>query len=124
MVVLGKDTSSNKEIVNRVNEAFADNNMEGFLSFCTNEVVWTMVGDRTVKGKDAIRQWMKSMDSPAPQFSVAAVIGDGDFVAAYGDMTMKDKEGKTSPYSYCDIYRFEDGKIAELRSYVMKTDAK
>lgn len=59
-----------------------------------------------------------------PKFTVANVIADGDFVTAYGDMTIKDKTGTTAPYSYCDIYRFRDGKIVELNSFVVKTEAK
>jgi hypothetical protein len=34
---------------------------------------------------------------------------------------MKNKEGLTESFSYCDVYRFEGGKIAELTSYVVKT---
>ena len=55
---------------------------------------------------------------------VEPVIAEGDFVVARGDMTMKDKDGKTVPYSYCDVYRFQGDKIAELNSFVVKTEAK
>ncbi|MCM2359336.1 MAG: nuclear transport factor 2 family protein [Geobacteraceae bacterium] len=49
-------SAKSKEIVEKVNTAFAENNLEGFLSFCADDVKWTMVGDKTVTGKDAIRQ--------------------------------------------------------------------
>jgi uncharacterized protein len=114
-------SSKNKEVIDRVNDAFKKNDIEGFLSYCTDEVSWTMVGEKSVKGKDAIRQWMGSMPAEPPQFTVAQVIAEGDFVTAFGDMTMKDKDGSLTPYSYCDIYRFRGDKIAELRSYVVKT---
>ncbi len=117
-------SEKNKEIIGKVNAAFAAGSTEGFLSFCAEDVQWTMVGDKTVKGKDAIRKWMASMDSESPKFTVANVIAEGDFVTAYGDMTMKDKDGKTVPYSYCDIYRFRADKIVELSSFVVKTEAK
>jgi uncharacterized protein (TIGR02246 family) len=110
-----------KEIVEKVNAAFAENNLEGFLWFCADDVLWTMVGDRTVNGKDAIREWMAAMDFEPPEFTVDAVIAEGDFVAAHGDMIMKEKDGTTVPYSYCDIYRFRGDKIVELRSFVIKT---
>jgi uncharacterized protein len=113
----------NKAIVEKVNAAFAEGSVEGFLLVCVDDVTWTMVGDTTVKGKDAIRQWMASMDMEPPQFTVANVIAEGDFVTAHGDMTMKDKDGKVVPYAYCDIYRFRGDKIVELRAFVMKTEA-
>lgn len=114
--------ASSKEIVEKVNSAFAKNDLEGFLSFCADDVEWTMVGDQTINGKDAIRHWMASMDFDPPEFTVDAVIAEGDFVAAHGNMTMKREDGKTMPYSYCDIYRFRDDKIVELRSFVIKTE--
>ena len=55
-----------KEIVEQVNATFAENNMEKFLSFCADDIQWTMVGHKSVKGKDAIRQWMKSMGDMEP----------------------------------------------------------
>jgi uncharacterized protein len=113
----------NKAIVEKINAAFAEGNVEGFLAFCADDVAWTMVGDTTVKGKDAIRQWLASMDMEPPQFTVAHVIAEGDFVTAYGDMTMQDKDGKIVPYAYCDIYRFRGDKIVELRAFVIKTAA-
>lgn len=64
------------------------------------------------------------MDIEPPNFTVNKIIGEGDFVTAYGDMTMKDKDGKVVPYAYCDIYRFREGKIIELTSFVIKTEAK
>lgn len=117
-------SEKNKEILEKVNASFAEGSTEGFLSFCADDVQWTMIGDKTVKGKEAIRQWMASMKMEPPKFTVANVIAEGDFVAAHGDMTMTDKDGKTVPYSYCDIYRFRDGKIVELSSFIVKTEAK
>lgn len=114
--------SANKQAVERINESFARNDVDGFLASCAGEVTWTMVGERPLHGKDAIRDFMKSAPSEAPQFTVEQMIADGDFVACYGNMTMQDK-GERVPYSFCDVYRFRDGKVIELRSYVVKTAA-
>ena len=59
-----------------------------------------------------------------PKFTVDNIIAEGDFVTAYGNMTMKEKDGNNEPYAYCDIYRFRDGKIVELNSFVIETEAK
>jgi uncharacterized protein len=115
-------SEKNKEIVAKADAAFAKGNIEGFLSLCAEDVEWTMVGQKFVKGKDAIRQWLASMNSEPPKFTVGKVIAEKDFATAYGDLTMNEKDGKIVPYSYCDIYRFRDGKIVELRSFVIKTE--
>jgi uncharacterized protein (TIGR02246 family) len=116
--------ANTKDIVAKVNAAFAQNDMEAFLAFSADDVEWTMVGDVTKKGKESIRQWMGSMPADAPKFDVKQVIAEGDFVVCYGDMTMQDEQKVETPYSYCDLYRFRDGKIAELRSWVIKTAGK
>ena len=114
----------NREVIQKVNDAFAKGDTEGFLSFCTDDVQWTMVGDETVKGKDAIRKWMNSMPAEPPAFTVDNVIAEGDFVVARGDMTMKDKDGTPGSYAFCDVYRFRGDKIAELNAFVVKTAPK
>jgi ketosteroid isomerase-like protein len=109
--------------VAKADAAFAKGNIEAFLALCSEDVEWTMVGQKYTKGKDAIREWLASMNSEPPKFTVGKVIAEGDFATAYGDMTMKDRDGKIVPYSYCDIYHFRNDKIVELRSFVIKTEA-
>lgn len=113
-----------KVIIEEVNTSFAKNNLEGFLAHCAEDVKWTMVGEMTTTGKDAIRQWMGKTDMEPPKITTDKIIVEGEFATAYGDMTMKDKEGKTVPYSFCDIYHFEGDKIVEIKAFVVKTEAK
>jgi len=112
-----------KAIVEKINAGFAENNLERVLSFCTEDFVWTMVGDSTVKGKDAIRKWMASMDPEPPQFTVQQVVAEGDSVITRGDMIMKmKKEGVAHTYAFCDIWRFVGDRVAELNAFVIRTD--
>jgi len=111
---------TNKQIVEKINKAFADNNPEEFLANCADSAVWNMVGEKTSSGKSAIREWLAEMkDMDPPKFTVDQLIAEGDSVACCGDMTMKDQDGKLGRYSYCDVYRFSGGKITELRSFVV-----
>ena len=48
-------TTNHKRIVEQANDAFARNDMEAFLKLCTDDVVWTMVGDTTVTG--GVTRW-------------------------------------------------------------------
>jgi uncharacterized protein len=117
---------TNKATVERINKSLVKGDFEAFLAACAETMQWTIVGEPPIKGKAAIRQFISSMskeNSETPQFTVDAVFGEGDFVAAHGPMKMKDKEGKLGSYRYCDIYRFSNGKIVEQTSYVVKTEA-
>jgi uncharacterized protein len=115
-------SEKNKEILLEGNAAIAEGNHEGFLLFCDDDIEWTFVGDKTLKGKEAVRQWMATTYLEPPKFMVANLIAEGDFVTALGDITMKDEDGKAAHYAYCDIWRFRSGKIVELRAFVIKTD--
>lgn len=117
-------SENNKAILEAANAAIAEGNNEGFLSFCADDTHWTFVGDKTLKGKEAVRQWMATTYIEPPNFMVANLIAEGDFVTALGDITMKDEDGKAAHYSYCDIWRFRGGKIVELRAFVIKTEVK
>lgn len=114
-------SSKNKEIVEKVNAAFTDNKPEDFLSFCDENLDWTMVGDKTFNGKKAVREFMSSMEGmEPPKFTVDKIIAEGSSVVCYGGMKMKDEDGRPGKYSYCDVYHFNNGKIRRLQSFIVK----
>jgi ketosteroid isomerase-like protein len=113
--------AENKAILEKANAAITQGDNEGFLVFCTDDTVWEFVGDKTLHGKEAVRQYMTTTYKEPPKFMVANLIAEGDFVTAVGNITMKDKDGREVQYSYCDVWRFRDGKMAELKAFVIKT---
>jgi len=54
-----------------------------------------------------------------PKFRVEHLIAEDDFVTAVGQISMKDKDGKLTDYAYCDIWRFRDRRMAELKAFVI-----
>ncbi|UBF24014.1 nuclear transport factor 2 family protein [Kovacikia minuta CCNUW1] len=117
-------SEKNKAILEAANAAIAEGNYEGFLSFCTDDTQWTFVGDRTLRGKEAVRQWMVMTYLEPPKFKVAHFIAEGDFVTAIGDITLKDEAGKAADYLYCDVWHFRGGQMVELKAFVIKTEGK
>ncbi len=113
----------NKAILEKANAAIAEGDNEEFLSCCTDDTEWTFVGDKTLRGKEAVRQWMATTYTEPPKFVVMHLIAEGDFVKAVGNITMKDEDGKEAHYSYCDVWRFRDGKMVELRAFVIESGA-
>ncbi|NHC37329.1 nuclear transport factor 2 family protein [Scytonema millei] len=117
-------SENNKAILEAANAAIALGNYEGFLSFCTDDTEWTFIGDKSLKGKVAVRQWIATTYIEPPKFMVANLIAEGDFVTALGDLTIKDEDGNATHYSYCDVWRFRGGKMVELKAFVIKTEVK
>ncbi|WP_246343544.1 nuclear transport factor 2 family protein [Adhaeribacter radiodurans] len=111
---------NNKAILEKANAAIRTGDNEGFLSHCTEDTKWVFVGDRTLEGKEAVREWMLEAYTEPPQFIVENLIGDGDFVTAIGEITLKDENGEAARHLYCDIWRFREDKMAELKAFVIK----
>lgn len=112
---------TNKEILKRANAAITKGDNEGFLSLCTEDTKWSFLGDQILEGKQAVREWMKTAYQQPPDFMVENLIAEDDFVIAVGKIRLKDKDGKTTLYSYCDVWRFNNGKMAELKAFVINT---
>ena len=114
-------TANNKAILKKANEAVTKGDNEGFLAFCTDDVQWTFVGDKILRGKEAVRQYMAETYIEPPKFMVSNLIAEGDFVTALGEIALKDADGKMVHYKYCDVWRFDNGKLAELTGFVIET---
>ena len=116
-------SEQNKATLEKANRAITQGDYDGFLSYCTDDTKWTFVSEKTLKGKAAVRKWMSSSYQEPPIFTVTELIAEGDLVTALGNMIMKNKNGKSEEYAYCDVWRFRDGKMAELKAFVIKIQA-
>ncbi|WP_153796246.1 nuclear transport factor 2 family protein [Foetidibacter luteolus] len=112
---------NNKLILEKANDAIMLGDNEGFLAFCTDDTKWVFVGERTLSGKKAVREWMKEFYKEPPKFTVTNMIVDGDFVVALGSIKIKDEKGEEENYSYCDVWQFSDSMIAWLNAFVIKS---
>jgi len=115
MMLMPKD---NKEILLKGNAAISAGDYEGFLELCTEDTVWEFVGDRVLRGKQQVREYMASVYVEPPRFDVSELIAEGEFVVAVGEIQLLEK-GIWNSYDYCDVWRFENGLMACLRGFVV-----
>jgi uncharacterized protein len=113
-------SETHKQLLQAANSAISKGDYEGFLKHCTDDTQWHFIGDRTLSGKDVVRQWMAKTYLEPPDFKVNHLISDGDWLTALGEITSKDDEGNRVSYAYCDVWRFEGDKLAELRAFVIR----
>jgi uncharacterized protein len=98
-------------------------NYEEFLSFCEDDTVWTFVGEQTLTGKEEVRRYMEKVYVEPPKFDVETFISDGEYVTAVGKISMKDEHGEMIDYDYCDVWKFKNGKLSELKAFVIVADS-
>jgi len=109
----------NKIILEKANALITKGDYEGFLAYCTDDTEWTFVGDQVIRGKEAVRQYIAEAYVEPPIFKVENLIEEGEFVTAVGKISLKDKAGKSTEFDYCDIWRLQDGKLAEVKAFVI-----
>lgn len=112
--------TDNKAILIKANQLISAGDNEGFLAFCTEDTTWEFVGDRILNGKQAVRDYMAEAYTEPPIFNVEHLIAEGDYLTAIGKISMKDATGKLMHYAYCDVWRFDNGKLAELKAFVVE----
>ena len=110
---------SPRQVLEAANAALKRGDHEGFLAHCTDDTHWTFVGDRVLEGKDAVRQYMAEAYAVPPQFEMTDMIEAGDHLTAIGEITLTEA-GKATRYAACDVWRLRDGKLAELRAFVVE----
>jgi ketosteroid isomerase-like protein len=54
-----------------------------------------------------------------PRVTVAQLIAEGDFVTAIGEIAIVDATGRVARSAYCDVWRLREGRLAELRAFVV-----
>lgn len=118
---IGSMTDANKKVLLAANAAISVLDIEGFLQHCADDIRWHAVGEQVIEGKTALRQWMNTTYLKPPQFSVTDLIAEDDHVVAVGRITVEDASGATVPASYSDVWRFRDGRMAELTAFVVPT---
>ena len=111
---------THKQVLQKANAAIAEGDHEGFLACCTEDTEWTFVGDQTLRGKAAVRQWMATAYRAPPRFEVHHLIAEGEFVVAVGEIVLQDNQGQARRHAYSDVWRFRDGKMAALQAYVVE----
>jgi len=110
----------NITILHTANEFIAKGDYESFLAYCTADTKWVFIGERILHGKEEVRAYLKEFYQEPPVFDVEKSIEEGDFVMVTGEIRLRNKDGKYDHFDYCDIWRFEDGKMAELKAFVIE----
>lgn len=112
--------SPKMEFLKQFNVAFAKGNIKFLIESVTDDIVWNIIGDRKIEGKESFTEELKNMESvKASELVIDQVLSHGKEGAANGIMKMVD--GKK--YAFSDFYLFQGvkgKKIKAITSYCIK----
>jgi len=104
------------------NLAFIEGDIERTLGFVAEDVVWELVGEGTIRGRDGMRAWLESMfGKRARRAEFEHFITHGKVAAVNGSYEME----SGSRFRFSDIYEFagnrNDSPIVNYTSYVNRS---
>ena len=111
----------NKEIA----EAFSHHDFERTYPHMLDDIEWTMIGGRHLRGKTSVvstceesRAYLRGVRTT---FSTFKVVAAGDSVVIDSRAQYIDGD-ETTLVASCDIYDFVDGSLAAITSYTQELD--
>jgi hypothetical protein len=111
--------SPKMEFLKEFNIAFANGNVEFIIESVTDEIIWNIIGDRKIEGKEKFSEELEKMKSEkATEIIIDQIVSHGKEGASNGIMKMQN--GKK--YAFSDFYKFKGvkgEKIKSITSYVI-----
>jgi hypothetical protein len=107
------------------NDAFAKGDISYIAEQVTDDIVWDMVGEFKIKGKDAFKKSLQEMAGMETlDMQILNTIIDGKYSAVNGTMKVKEPSGNIKFFGFCDVYEFysEENKIKKITSYVLPVE--
>lgn len=112
-----------EEFIRDFNEAFSKNDLDFILNSMTDDIQWNFIGEKTVQGKEAVKEFMEPMSKVETLgLELLNIITDVRTAAAHGKMKIKEPSGEIKSFGFADFYVFDgqkSPKIKKMTSYVV-----
>ena len=112
--------SPKMEFLKDFNIAFAKGNVELIFESVTDDIIWNIIGDKKIEGKDKFTQELEKMKmKKASELILDRILTHGKEGAVSGVIKMQN--GKK--YAFSDFYEFscaKGGKVKSITSYIVK----
>ncbi|EON78701.1 hypothetical protein ADIS_0808 [Lunatimonas lonarensis] len=112
--------SPKMEFLKEFNIAFAEGKVEFIIESVTDDIVWDIIGDKKIEGKERFTKELEKMKSEkAIELIIDQILSHGKEGASNGIMKMQN--GKQ--YAFSDFYIFKNTKsniLKSITSYVIE----
>lgn len=118
-VVADCGNSPKNIFVKDFNIAFGERNIDYIIDRVSNDIEWTIIGDKFIQGKDNFIDVLKQRKTEALEITIDIVMSHGKVGSVSGEILFPNGE----QYGYCDVYEFTNAKgsgIKSIRSYLIK----
>jgi ketosteroid isomerase-like protein len=117
-----------KSTIKQISKEFSNGNFKFCYNYLADNIVWNIVGDKIVKGKEAVIKFCNKtaryFSEVTTMFNMHNIIVDGDCVAINGTAEFINPQGKSTHISSCDVYHFKNEQLLNITSYCIVTSKK
>ncbi|PIE47440.1 MAG: DNA-binding protein [Gammaproteobacteria bacterium] len=107
--------SPKMEFLKKFNIAFATGDIEFMIDSVSDDIVWEIIGDRKIEGKEKFTQYLEEIKSiETDELVIDHILSHGKEEGAASGI-MKTKGGKK--YAFADFYTFSGAKGATIKSF-------
>lgn len=110
--------TARKKLVFELTKQFATYQIDDLLPSLAEDIIWTLVGDKPIMGRDLFAHALKEMSGDkATRLDIFNIMEEGLVVAIHGKMHMENG----NVYGFADFYTFkptEQSIVQSITSYV------
>src|ERR1044071_7479826 len=108
---------NNKKVVERFMEGYNTGDKAKILSCLAEDVIWEMVGNFNLKGKDQFENEINKGWESNPVITISQFVEEDNIVVAEGAVKCKLKNGGFIDAMFCELFHLDEGKIKKLTTY-------
>lgn len=110
-----------KQLLKNVTIAYAKGDLPSVLEQVTDDVIWSVVGDKHIQGKEQFANELERFGhKTVTELHIEHIITHGKEATVNGVLTFK----HDNRYAFCDVYLFNSSakhaKIKEINSFVIR----
>jgi ketosteroid isomerase-like protein len=112
-------TTPDLHLLKKISEAFTRGNIAFSQTYLADDIRWNIVGNSPIVGKEEVLEVSKMLQLESyPVITIKNMVAEGNYVVVESTGDAKTKTGKPYNQTYCDVFRFEHGKLQEITTYL------
>jgi uncharacterized protein len=110
---------ASNDLFKEISVEFAKGNLAYSQMYFAEDVQWNILGNETIRGKQEIIEVSKMQQLQSfPVITIKNIVGEGELVVVESTGEAKTRSGKPYNQTYCEVFRFNNGRLQEITTYL------
>ena len=119
VIMTKKIKTTDGQLQIKISEKFATGKFEFAEMYLADDIKWNILGDTSIEGKEQVLEVSKmSQLENFPVLTIKNIVSQGNYVVIECTGEATAKNGKPYNQVYCDVFRFNEGKLKEVTTYL------